>query len=66
MDLILSITFTIILLLGVIDPKKFIKLTEFWRIGMKREPSPLMLKITRYMSAAAIGVLWIRFVEKLG
>lgn len=63
MTIFYTICFTIILLLGVIAPVRFIKLTEFWRVGVKREPSQLMLNLTRYMSMAAIALIWLRYFK---
>lgn len=54
-----QIVFTIIMGLGLLFPKFFIKVTEFWRIE-KRERDPLTYKLTRILCAIAIGLIWLR------
>lgn len=61
MTIFFTVCFSIILFLGVISPVRFLKLTEFWRVGVTREPSALMLKLTRYMSVIAIVLIWLRY-----
>ena len=58
MNLQLKIIFTALFVLGTMNPKQFIKITEFWRVKMQREPSELSIKLTRVLSSVAIVLLW--------
>lgn len=55
----LKIILTTLFFLGAMNPKLFIKITEFWRIGVAREPSELSLKLTRGLSVLAIVLIWM-------
>jgi len=53
-----KILFTLILLIGVINPMLSIKIFEFWKLG--RKPiTDTALKATRIFSIVAIIIVWV-------
>lgn len=57
--MIQQIIFTVILAIGLLFPRFFIRVTEFWRIE-KRERDPLAYKMTRILSGLAIALIWLK------
>ena len=56
--MIQQIILTIIMLLGVLFPKGFIRVTEFWRIE-KKQRDPLTYTLTRVLCIVAIVLIWV-------
>ncbi|MGX8797284.1 DUF6199 family natural product biosynthesis protein [Fusibacter sp. JL298sf-3] len=59
MNLFGKLVLSLVLALGIVNPKLFLKVTEFWRVTHTRERSEMALKMTRILSAVALIFFWV-------